>query len=145
MMSHSYVVVEAAALVHRRLGAQANRVLFESLLPAMSVFFVDETLHGRAVAAFLAALRRRGEVIPGAFVTYDPPDSVEDLRAFHTGIPAGRMAAWPGARGKEPYSRRKDTCGTRQHHSGAVQHASSRQSPTFFLPGDRPRSQRTPR
>jgi predicted nucleic acid-binding protein len=63
LMSHNYVVVETAALVHRRLGAQATRVLFEALLPAISVFFVDEALHGRALAAYLAALRRQASLV----------------------------------------------------------------------------------
>lgn len=36
-------------------------------------------------------LRRRGEPIPGAFVTYDPPLDLDDLTAFGTGIPADRI------------------------------------------------------
>ncbi|HZI39293.1 MAG TPA: PIN domain-containing protein [Acidimicrobiia bacterium] len=59
LVSHNYVVVETAALVHRRLGASAVRVLFDAFVPALSIVFVDEELHGRAVAAYLAALRRR--------------------------------------------------------------------------------------
>lgn len=59
LVSHSYVVVETAALVQRRLGAAAVRTLFDALIPAMSIVHVDEALHGRAVAAFLAGLRRQ--------------------------------------------------------------------------------------
>jgi predicted nucleic acid-binding protein len=58
LSSHNYVLAETAALVHRRLGPSAVRVLFDAFVPALSVFFVDEVLHGRAVAAYLAALRR---------------------------------------------------------------------------------------
>jgi predicted nucleic acid-binding protein len=58
LVSHGYVVVETAALVQRRLGAVAVRTLFDALVPAMSIVYVDEVLHGRAVAAFLAGLRR---------------------------------------------------------------------------------------
>lgn len=58
LVSHSYVVVETAALVQRRLGAAAVRTLFDAFIPAMSIVYVDDVLHGRAVAAYLAGLRR---------------------------------------------------------------------------------------
>lgn len=57
-MSHSYVVVETAALVQRRLGGAAVRTLFDAFIPALSIVYVDEVLHRRAFAAFLAGLRR---------------------------------------------------------------------------------------
>ena len=56
LLTHSYVVVEAAALVHRRLGTAAVRVLFDAFFPALSVIVVGEDLHGRAAAAYLAGL-----------------------------------------------------------------------------------------
>jgi predicted nucleic acid-binding protein len=59
LVSHNYVLVETAALVHRRLGSPAVRVLFDGLVPALSIVYVDEVLHGRALAAYLAGLRRR--------------------------------------------------------------------------------------
>jgi predicted nucleic acid-binding protein len=55
LLTHNYVVIEAAALIQRRLGAAATRALFESLLPTMHVLFVDEQLHGQAESAYLAA------------------------------------------------------------------------------------------
>jgi predicted nucleic acid-binding protein len=63
LITHNYVVVETAALVHRRLGAAAIRSLFDALLPALSVQFVDEALHARAVAAHLAAARSRPSLV----------------------------------------------------------------------------------
>src|SRR5688572_8327360 len=59
LVTHSYVVVETAALVQRRLGAAAVRTLFDAFLPALTVVFVDDVLHRRAAAAYLAGLRRR--------------------------------------------------------------------------------------
>jgi predicted nucleic acid-binding protein len=59
LVSHSYVVVETAALVHHRLGAAGARDLFDGLLPALRVVLVDAELHARAVAAYLAGLSRR--------------------------------------------------------------------------------------
>lgn len=63
LVSHSYVVVEAAALVDRRLGHSAVRVLFDAFIPALSVLFVDADLHRRGVAAYLAASRRRASLV----------------------------------------------------------------------------------
>ena len=51
--------METAALVHRRLGPKAAKVLFEAFIPALSVVYVDESLHQHALSAYLAALRRR--------------------------------------------------------------------------------------
>ena len=59
LLTHNYVVVEAAALVHRRLGATAIRALLEDLIPALAVAFVDESLHRLATSAFLGSARRR--------------------------------------------------------------------------------------
>ena len=59
LVTHSYVIVETAALVHHRLGAAAVRDLFNAFLPALTVVFVDAGLHARATAACLAGLSRR--------------------------------------------------------------------------------------
>ena len=58
LVSHNYVVVETAALVQRRLGAAAVRTLFDAFIPELSIMYVDDVLHSRAVAAFLAGLQR---------------------------------------------------------------------------------------
>lgn len=58
LITHSYVVVESAALADRRLGAQAARALLEDLVPIVSLVFVDEPLHRAAASAYLAAPRR---------------------------------------------------------------------------------------
>jgi predicted nucleic acid-binding protein len=59
LVSHNYVVVEAAALVHRRLGARAVRDLFDAFVPALSIISVDASLHARAAVAYVAGLSRR--------------------------------------------------------------------------------------
>ena len=58
LVTHSYVVIEATALMPPRLGGRALRVLLDDLLPAVAVAFVDEPLHRRAVSAYLAGLSR---------------------------------------------------------------------------------------
>lgn len=57
-ITHYGVVVEASALVQRRLGMAAVRQLHDDLLAVLTADFVDETLHERAMAAMQAAARR---------------------------------------------------------------------------------------
>lgn len=58
LLTHSYVVLEATALVQRRFGMDAVRALTDDVLPAFDVEFVDQPLHRAAEAALLAAGRR---------------------------------------------------------------------------------------
>jgi predicted nucleic acid-binding protein len=53
LMTHSYVVLETDALVRRRLGLRASRVLHETILAPLEIVFVDAALHQAAVAAYL--------------------------------------------------------------------------------------------
>lgn len=55
LVAHNYVVLEASALVQRRLGAVALREFHESLMSPIALVWVDEQLHGAAVNALLAA------------------------------------------------------------------------------------------
>lgn len=63
LLTHNYVVLEAAALVQRRLGGDALRGLLVELIPKLDVVFVDEALHDKAVAAHIAALPRRTSLV----------------------------------------------------------------------------------
>lgn len=54
LVTHSYVHVEAIAVVHRRLGARARDALVNDVLPAIRTFWVDEHLHRRAIASYQA-------------------------------------------------------------------------------------------
>jgi uncharacterized protein len=62
-ITHSGVVVESAALVQHRLGMRAAAALHRHVLPLVRVVWVDEALHGRAVAALLAADRREVSLV----------------------------------------------------------------------------------
>jgi predicted nucleic acid-binding protein len=59
LMTSSYVVVEVFALVQRRLGLDAVRVLETSVMPLIQVLWVDSAIHRRAVSALLAASRKK--------------------------------------------------------------------------------------
>lgn len=55
MLTHSCVLVEAAALVLRRVGIEGARQLVVDVEPALEVVWVDASAHRAAAAAMLAA------------------------------------------------------------------------------------------
>lgn len=63
LVSHSFVTVETAALVHRRLGTDAVATLLDAWLPALSLVHVDESLYRAGVIAYRAALRRGSSLV----------------------------------------------------------------------------------
>ncbi len=69
LVTHNYVLVEAAAIAHRRLGGAAARDLLEDLVPISTVIWVEEGTHQAAVSAFLAAVRRRPSLVD--WVTFE--------------------------------------------------------------------------
>lgn len=62
LITHSYILVEAAALVQRRLGVGAVRSL-EDLRGVLRVIWVDEDLHKTATIALLASGRREVSLV----------------------------------------------------------------------------------
>ena len=58
LLTHNYVLVETTALVQRRLGIEAVRVLRDDLLAVVAVEWVDQRLHDQALAATIASERR---------------------------------------------------------------------------------------
>jgi predicted nucleic acid-binding protein len=57
-VTHHAVVVEATALVQRRLGMEPVREMHRDLLAILNVQFIDRELHERAMAALFGADRR---------------------------------------------------------------------------------------
>lgn len=56
--THNYIIVETAALIHRRIGfSAAEKFLQESLL--FPLVWIDDSLHGEAAAYFSRCLRRK--------------------------------------------------------------------------------------
>ena len=58
LVSTSYAVVEAFAVVQRRFGLDRVAVLDQEIHPVLSIQWVDEAIHNAGVAALLAAGRR---------------------------------------------------------------------------------------
>jgi predicted nucleic acid-binding protein len=59
LISTSYVIVEAIALMQRRLGLAAVRDYQESMAPLLDIVWIDQSLHAAGLAAMLAANRRQ--------------------------------------------------------------------------------------
>ena len=59
LITSNVVLVESFALVQRRIGMDAVRVLVTRFLPLMESVFVTEQVHAAATSAFLTADRRR--------------------------------------------------------------------------------------
>ena len=58
LVTSSYVLVETYALAQRRLGMDAVRTLTTDYVPLLAVDWIDETVHGAALASLLTANRR---------------------------------------------------------------------------------------
>lgn len=59
LVTSNHVVVESFALLQRRVGMQAVRVLVARFLPLVETVFATDQVHAAATAAFLTADRRR--------------------------------------------------------------------------------------
>jgi predicted nucleic acid-binding protein len=59
LLTHNYVVLEASALVQRRLGIEALQALVDELMLPISTLFVERAVHDAAVSAVLAARLRQ--------------------------------------------------------------------------------------
>lgn len=80
--THSAVIVEASALVQRRLGIAALRALHHQTLSVIDVVWVDADLHGRAVSALLAAARRDVSLVDWTSFELMRQRGVSDAFAF---------------------------------------------------------------
>jgi predicted nucleic acid-binding protein len=66
LTTHSYVLVEAFALVQRRLGPAAVRALQNDVAPLLDVTWVHEPLHRAATEALLASGSRAVSLVDWA-------------------------------------------------------------------------------
>jgi predicted nucleic acid-binding protein len=63
LLTHAYVVLEATALVDRRLGRDIARRLLNDVLSPIEVVYVDERTHIAAAGAYLAAGKRGASLV----------------------------------------------------------------------------------
>ena len=58
LLTSSYVLVETYALAQRRLGIDAVRTLTTDYVPLFAIDWIDDLVHGAALASLLTAGRR---------------------------------------------------------------------------------------
>ncbi|MGH9004294.1 MAG: type II toxin-antitoxin system VapC family toxin [Acidimicrobiia bacterium] len=100
LRTHSYVIVEAAALVQHRLGMDAATALHRDVVPALSVRFVDRALHQAATIALLAAGRRSISLVDWTSFEVMRDEQVGDAFAFDTDFTDQGFRVLPAVRGR---------------------------------------------
>ena len=82
LVTHGYVVSEAAALVQRRLGPVALRTLLSEVLEIVDVDMVDRATHDAALASLLAAVDRRVSFVDWTSFTFMRSRGIIDVVAY---------------------------------------------------------------
>jgi uncharacterized protein len=63
LITTNYILIEAAAVIQRRLGLAALRAFHDEIAPALAVVWIDADLHRSGVEATLIAARRNLSVV----------------------------------------------------------------------------------
>ncbi|MBI3537503.1 MAG: PIN domain-containing protein [Chloroflexi bacterium] len=66
LVTTNYVLVETFALVQRRLGMEAVRILSEEILPVLEIEWIDETKHVEAVKKLIVTSKREISLVDHA-------------------------------------------------------------------------------
>lgn len=82
LVTHNYVIVESAALAQSRLGADAVRALIQDVVPAIRTLWINEDVHRAAVAAFIAASRRKISLVDWVSFEVMRREGIERAFAF---------------------------------------------------------------
>lgn len=82
LLTTNYVLLESSVVLARRLGLVAARTLYERIVPLLSVLWVDPEVHREAVAAWLAAGRRRVSLVDWVSFTIMRKQRIQSAFAF---------------------------------------------------------------
>ena len=58
LVTTNYVIVETIALLQRRIGLQAVRILLDRVIPALEIEWMNSDLHAESISSLLIANRR---------------------------------------------------------------------------------------
>jgi predicted nucleic acid-binding protein len=106
LLTHGYVLVESAALVNRRLGLEASRALFGSIVPLLQVVFVDEALHSTAVREWLSYGSRRSSLVDWVSFQLMAARELGQAFVFDEDFAAQGVRCVPGGGGAQPAAER---------------------------------------
>lgn len=81
-MSHNYVVLESAALIHRRGGSRVVSRFMRDIVPLLELVWIDEPMHHRASREWLKGLNRRSSLVDHASFEVMRRHSVREAFAF---------------------------------------------------------------
>jgi len=59
LLTNNYVLLETSALLQKRLGPAASRLLYRDFVPLLTVDWISQQRHQAGVEALLAAARRK--------------------------------------------------------------------------------------
>ena len=82
LVTHNYVVLETTALLQRRFGLAAVRLLSERLLPALTVVWIDADRHERAMTSLLTRRRRSVSLVDWASFDLMRERGIQDAFAY---------------------------------------------------------------
>jgi predicted nucleic acid-binding protein len=82
LVTHNYVVLETTALLQRRFGLAAVRLLSERLLPALTVIWIDADRHERAMTSLLTRRRRSVSLVDWASFDLMRELGIQDAFAY---------------------------------------------------------------
>lgn len=82
LICNNYILVETLTLIQRRRGMDAARAFHAGVLPSVSIRWVTEELHSRAMAALLAADRRYLSLVDCAAFETMRQEGVERVFTF---------------------------------------------------------------
>ncbi len=82
LITHNYVVLETTALVQRRFGLAAVRLLSERLLSALTVVWIDADRHERAMTSLLSRRRRGVSLVDWASFDLMRERGIQDAFAY---------------------------------------------------------------
>jgi predicted nucleic acid-binding protein len=97
LVTHGYVVSEAAALIQRRLGPAALRLLLSDVVEILDVEMVSRETYDRALASTLAAADRRVSFVDWTSFAFMRERGIRDALAFDRDFADQGFRLPPGA------------------------------------------------
>lgn len=96
LVTHNYVLVETAALVQRRLGVEATRILHDDVLPVIDTIWIDEPTHRLAITAMIGAGRRGISLVDWTSFVVMRQHRLDRAFAFDTDFTTQGLEVVPG-------------------------------------------------